>query len=549
MTASKSLPPRPSLESLRKQAKKLARDIAAGDAAAIARARAQLPDIDLPLTRRNAQLAIAREYGYAGWQDLTADVGKRLDRGLEWAVRQARRIIHDNDVEHLKQLLVDYPALLSWQGDDATPGLLGIATGAYGDSFESFAEEHFTRAACAELLIDAGAVAMPSIVTGILNSRARGLLQLLRRKGMLPRTLDVLAALGDLDAVRTALNESGNDLKEVTRAFVRACSFQHETVAALLLERSVALDPELGARVDGGVGRLAFIKYFMDNRPGHGTEVGLWRAFVMEQVSRAVYSWSGSETSFVSPRGDSDLKKFVHVLHAEPWLLDDDSVGFQTEIIGRAALHGRGEFITALLDLHPAILRRQPPPASQAIEFAFTYAKVHLIPVLTRIWPLPDDLPHAAGMGDLARVKRWFDESGAPVLGDLRNHYPCSPYMPQDRLDEYAGQGPLSTQRVLDSAFAWAVINRHLGVAAFLLEHGADINTTWSSHEPASILHELVWHRNYESMQFLIDRGIDMTIRDYRWHATAQGWASYAARDETLAQWLEDAQRRRERPR
>ena len=63
MTASKSLPARPSLESLRKQAKKLARDIAAG---AIARARKQLPDVDLPLTQRNAQLVIAREYGYAG---------------------------------------------------------------------------------------------------------------------------------------------------------------------------------------------------------------------------------------------------------------------------------------------------------------------------------------------------------------------------------------------------------------------------------------------------------------------------------------------------
>ena len=62
MTASKSLPARPSLESLRKQAKKLARDIAGGDAAAIARARAHLPSVDLPLTQRNAQLVIAREY-------------------------------------------------------------------------------------------------------------------------------------------------------------------------------------------------------------------------------------------------------------------------------------------------------------------------------------------------------------------------------------------------------------------------------------------------------------------------------------------------------
>ena len=53
MTTSKSLPARPSLESLRKQAKKLARDITAGDAGAIARARLQLPHVDLPLTQRN----------------------------------------------------------------------------------------------------------------------------------------------------------------------------------------------------------------------------------------------------------------------------------------------------------------------------------------------------------------------------------------------------------------------------------------------------------------------------------------------------------------
>src|SRR5689334_19494311 len=111
MTASKSLPPRPSLESLRKQAKKLAREVGAGDGTAIERARAQLPHVGLPLTQRNAQLVIAREYGYAGWRDLTAEVSKRLGKGLEWAVTESQRVIHDNDVERLKDLLTEYPAL------------------------------------------------------------------------------------------------------------------------------------------------------------------------------------------------------------------------------------------------------------------------------------------------------------------------------------------------------------------------------------------------------------------------------------------------------
>jgi len=145
-------------------------------------------------------------------------------------------------------------------------------------------------------------------------------------------------------------------------------------------------------------------------------------------------------------------------------------------------------------------------------------------------------------MGDLSRVKHWFDESGAPALGDLLKHFSC--ISPQSRTGLLWGAP--TAQQVLDVALAWSVINGHFDVADFLLEHGADINTRWGSHEPASILHELVFRWNYESMRFLIDRGIDMTIKDYRWNATAQGWARYAAKDQEMAQWLEEAQQRRE---
>src|SRR5688572_26102889 len=226
MTASKALPARPSLDSLRKQAKKLARDRS--------------------LTIRDAQLVLARAYGFAGWPDLTAEVNKRLGGSLEWAVAQARRVIHDNDVERLKELIAENPSLLPWHSDEDRGGLLGMATDAYGDCFDPGRERTFTRAACAELLIEAGAVVMPSVVNGLLESRARALMQMFLRRGLLPRSLKFVAALGDLDAVRAALRENGNDLAMVNEAFIHACRFEHENVATLLLDWSITLDAELG---------------------------------------------------------------------------------------------------------------------------------------------------------------------------------------------------------------------------------------------------------------------------------------------------------------
>jgi Ankyrin repeats (many copies) len=529
VTTSK-LPARPSLESLRKQAKKLARGIVAGDAGAIGRARAQLPQAELPLSQRDAQLVLAREYGFPGWHDLVKEVNQRLGKGIEWAVSQAHRRIHDNDIEGLRQLLAEYPALLSWRADENDGGLLGMATDSFGDSFDAFREQHFTRAACAELLIDAGAVVAPSVCDGLIASRARGLLDLFHHRGLLPRSLKFFAALGDVNGIRVCLDTNGDDLAAVNQAFMCACHLQHPTASALLLDRSITLDAELGRQIDGGPGRSAFVQCIMADSLEftNAAPAGPWQAFVMRQVVRAV--------------NEGDLTSFVGVLRREAWMLADACVKFQVELIERTVLRDREAFITALLDLNPAVLRGHVPP-SQAIRFAFTCAKTHMLPTLLRIWRLPVDLPHTAGNGDLASVRRWFDAAGKPALGDLTNHFPANSAYERGNLQ----WGEPSVQQVLDTALAWAVINSHFEVADFLLRHGADINTNWSSHEPASILHELAAsHKNYEAMQFLIDRGIDMTIVDYRWGATAQGWAYHAANDEKMARWLGEAQQRRE---
>jgi hypothetical protein len=197
----------------------------------------------------------------------------------------------------------------------------------------------------------------------------------------------------------------------------------------------------------------------------------------------------------------------------------------------------RAPFIVALLERDPAILHADPPPTStwSLIVQALSYGNSHLVPLLTRIWPLPDDLPHAAGMGDAAAVARWFDAAGRPVLGPLTHHYPHSdPQFP--RADLHWGRPTI--QQVLDTALAWAVLNKHFEIATFLLERGADIDTSWATHEPASILHEAAIQGNEDAVRFLIDHGADLTKEDYRYHSNAEGWARYGSRDERMASLL-----------
>ena len=506
MTTPKQLPARPSLESLRKQAKKLTRDVAAGNSDAIARVRAQLPRAEPPLSIRDAQLVLAREMGFPGWPDLLAEVHTRLGKGLEWAAAQAERAIHDNDLEKLKQLVAEHPGLLSWHVRPG--GLLGFAVDAYGDAFEPDREKSFTRRECAELLIDAGATVYPSALDSLILSRARGMLQLFHGKGLLPREPRFLAALGDLEGLRAWFTEHADDrdLAAATEAFVRACRYQHESAASFLLDRCIALDPELGRQVDGWQGRPAFVRHFIENNPLEFTDSkpsGLWQAFLTGRVMLAIH--------------DDDLATFTELLRREPALLGESHIAFQVGVIERATLRDRGAFILRLLELDPALMRHNSRPPSKAFEFALTYVRPHLVPALTRIWPLPDELPNAAGTRDFDAVKRWLVDDARPA------------------------------QDVLDTALAYAVLNHHYEIADLLLAHGADIDTRWSSHEPSSILHELVFRDDYEAMQFLIDRGIDMTIRDYRWNSTAEGWARYGAKNPTMGDWLAEAERRRDK--
>jgi ankyrin repeat protein len=74
----KSLPERPDLTQLRRQAKELRAAARADDAAALDRMRAHAPGLD-PTQLATAQLVIAREYGCATWPELRTEVRARAE--------------------------------------------------------------------------------------------------------------------------------------------------------------------------------------------------------------------------------------------------------------------------------------------------------------------------------------------------------------------------------------------------------------------------------------------------------------------------------------
>ena len=107
----RALPPRPDLEQLKRQAKELLASFVSGEAAAVAEVKAHYHDAD-PATfaLHDAQLALARAYGFESWPKLKAAVdGVTIDYLTE-AVRA-------RDLPRVRSVLVHGP---SWRRREQT---------------------------------------------------------------------------------------------------------------------------------------------------------------------------------------------------------------------------------------------------------------------------------------------------------------------------------------------------------------------------------------------------------------------------------------------
>ena len=333
-----ALPARSDLEQLRRQVKDLLRAARNGDADALGRLRA----VSDRLTLASAQLALAREYGFASWPKLKAEVERRT-------------ILDGREVARLRSLLADDPTLASiklehWRdhpkgaeplgyiamlrfdaarlglsrdlpgtgdvaralleagapvdGDPAAPETPLITAASYGD------------ADVARVLVEAGADLEARAVphaggvpggTALLHAAVFGMtdvLDVLAAAGAEAHSIEEAAAVGDLDGWLTI----DTPLEARIRALVMAADHQRLDVIDRLVEAGTPVDA-----VDQEFGRQALRLAAQNGRPAavrgllaHGADPNL-----RDAKGRTALDLSGPEHRYLVNRGHAEVEAIL----------------------------------------------------------------------------------------------------------------------------------------------------------------------------------------------------------------------------------------------
>jgi GNAT superfamily N-acetyltransferase len=283
----RSLPERPDLAQLRRQTKELHRAALAGDEGAIARIRAVSPATSLSA----AQLAVAREYDFASWPKLKAEVDRRRCIDLGDGAGLARLVARDRSLarEPVRSCLtapgqstLTYVGLAGFHGrfDHGHTGELTrvlLTAGAPVDGNPGDAETPLITAASygeldmARALVEAGAdlEATGNAVPGgtalahAISFGMTDIVDLLVRAGAVVHDISEAAGAGDLTGFLTAVTTQ----HDKARALHAAAGCERLGVIDQLLAAGTPVDAEVdGAtalHVAAGAGKARSVAHLL----------------------------------------------------------------------------------------------------------------------------------------------------------------------------------------------------------------------------------------------------------------------------------------------
>ena len=576
------LPERPSLEQLRKGAKDLLRDARNGDAAALARLTAtgrRASDARIALS--DAQLAIAREYGFPSWPKLAHHVGAitgagfvarplirpvELSPGRSWKLADGTDVpsdavyamfvaARDGDIATVKRLVAAAPALATVEYNYTPPIHFAVREG----------HRHIT-----EFLLGHGADPAyrsypfkESLLTFAEDRGHTELAALLKRElsrrfALVSGTAAIIAAAdrGDLAAVESELardpglarasNETGDTPLHA------AAKMGHLHIVRALLAAGANVD---AVRGDGyrPVHCALMPNWFFQMRLGSRTE-----------IAELLLAHGARDTIFIAAlRGDSDYVR--HALARDRTLANfEDSCHHR---VLSAAVRRRDLAMTRQLLEHDADpnLPEEGAPRGLSLWIAVNDREVEIVRLLLAHGADPNaDVDSSGTPVSQAHSRNYRELSELLAQHGGRRHEPSE----RDRVGELVKAGRLDeAESVLRANLEWihadeagwgdgilagpanegrndviAMLMRlgarvppvskwapyyyfkHEATAAFLLEHGMDPDhMNWHR---LTLLHHMAAEGELAKAKLLIDHGAHLDAIDDEYRSTPLGVAA-----------------------
>ncbi len=475
------LPPRPSLEQSRNQARELLRGFQTGDPTARSRARQHHPRLagaagdGARFTLNDAQLVIAREAGLPTWARLKRQIERITGpdrcrpfvRDLSYYDDRARGLlsVHETGQRRALEILRRYHPRFA----DASDAEIRAAALTLEDGRLVFALEH------GFLSWDAFARQVEALARGEANEPFMEAFEAIRNGGR-PRLEALLDAHPELAHAR---GTNGNRLLNL------ATSMRRIDLVKLLLARGA--DPNAANNKDWTPLHDAA---YGDPRSDGGASVQLLR--VLLDAGAAVDR---------SAHGDGGTP----LVQALFW-----GNRPQAEILAERAIVPRNLRVAAALgrlDLVRSFFTRDgrlKPQAGAHREFHRPHSGFPA-------WNPSDDPQEIL---DEALV--WAAKNGrTEAMGFLLERGA------DINADPYRG-----------TPLLWAASRGHLEATAWLLDHGAEVNRRATFGGPqhgqgVTALHLAAQHGLIEMVRFLVQRGADPSIEDEIYHSTPDGWANH----------------------
>jgi ankyrin repeat protein len=205
--------------------------------------------------------------------------------------------------------------------------------------------------------------------------------------------------------------------------------------------------------------------------------------------------------------------------------------------LGAAACIDNVEIAALLLDCGAAI---NGSGSWSPLEEALYWGNRAVIDLLLERGASVHNLRIASGLGRIDLIERFFRSDGSlkPEAGKI--DWPFGELQKsnlngqiKDELQAKVAQWSNTPQDIINNAFVYACMHNHIDAASLLLKKGAQINAIPPGFDYSGTgLHYAALNGHRRMVEFLIQQGAKVNVRDTKVNSTPAGWADHGGHAE-----------------